>query len=81
MVNICIIFHILFCLLLDAQSKMSKHVNGFVAHCMSQLAYAWRESIEVSIVLAGKVEMSSICLPNPLPNEIFVNLRPSLAHI
>ena len=28
------IFQNLFCLLLDAQSKTSKHVNSFVAHCM-----------------------------------------------
>ena len=27
------IFYILFCLLLDAQSKTSKHANGFVAYC------------------------------------------------
>ena len=33
LVNICINLHILFGLLLDAQSKFSKHANGFVAHC------------------------------------------------
>ena len=34
LVNILINLHILFGLLLDAQSKFSKHANGFVAHCM-----------------------------------------------
>ena len=33
LVNICINLHILFGLLLDAQSKFSKHANSFVAHC------------------------------------------------
>ena len=35
LVNICIDLHILFGLLLDAQSKFSKHANGFVAHCIA----------------------------------------------
>ena len=33
LVNICINLHLLFGLLLDAQSKFSKHANSFVAHC------------------------------------------------
>ena len=36
-VNICINLHLLFGLLLDAQSKFSKHANGFVAHCIFEI--------------------------------------------
>ena len=35
LVNICINLHILFGLLLDAQSKFSKHANSFVAYCIN----------------------------------------------
>ena len=38
--NICMILTILIYLLLDAQSKTSKHVNGFVAHCIASQSVA-----------------------------------------
>ena len=45
MVHIFINLHILFGLLLDAQSKFSKHANGFVAHCI------FTDMIDVSVVM------------------------------
>ena len=92
LVNICINLHILFGLLLDAQSKFSKHVNVFVAHCRAithvqelQLLASHNRSIMLQIhsvpMTAHVTSREVVIMAHPLTHLRHLNLTPNvLAH-